>query len=111
MGTKAEAHLTLDQLCQDLGVFHTIIPDNALELTEGEFKKKAIRAGSRLRPVEAYMHNQNLAESAIMELRRVYRKAMSITKTPHVLWDRCLCLMVHIQLLTCRNYKGIHLTL
>jgi hypothetical protein len=46
MRTKAEAHLTLDLLHKDVGVFHTIIPDNALELTEGEFRKKAIHAGS-----------------------------------------------------------------
>jgi hypothetical protein len=35
--TKADAHLTLDQLHQDVGVFHTIIPDNALELTEESY--------------------------------------------------------------------------
>jgi hypothetical protein len=100
MRTKADAHLTLDQLHQDVGVFHTIIPDNALELTEGEFRKKAIHAGSRLRPVETYMHNQNLAESEIRELRRMYRKAMTATNAPQALWDCCLCLMVEIRLHT-----------
>jgi hypothetical protein len=32
MRTKSEAHYTLDKLHQDVGVFHTLIPDNALEL-------------------------------------------------------------------------------
>jgi hypothetical protein len=46
MRSKSEAHQTLDELHHDVGVFHTIIPDNAKELTEGEFRKKAIHAGS-----------------------------------------------------------------
>jgi hypothetical protein len=97
MQTKADAHLTLDRLHQDVGVFHTIIPDNALELTEGEFRKKAIHAGSRLCPVEAYMHNKNLAESGIRELRRMSRKAMVSTNAPHILWDHCIYLMGEIR--------------
>jgi hypothetical protein len=43
------------------------------------------------------MHNQNLAESGIRELRRMYRKAMTATNSPHVLWDRCLYLMAEIR--------------
>jgi hypothetical protein len=97
MTSKAEAHLTLDRLHRDVGVFHTIIPNNAKELTKGEFKTKAVHAGSTIRPIEAYMHNQNLAETGIRELRRMYRKAMSSTNAPHVLWDRCLCLMGEIR--------------
>jgi hypothetical protein len=101
MRAKAEAHITLDRLHNEVGVFHTIIPDNAPELTAGEFKKKAIHAGSQIKPIEAYTHNQNLAESAIRELRRMYRKAMTTTNAPHVLWDHCLMLMAEIRSCTC----------
>jgi hypothetical protein len=73
---KSEAHLSLDQLHRDIGVFKTIIPDNAMELADGQFRIKAVHAGSVIRPVEAYTHNPNLAESGIRELRRMYRKAM-----------------------------------
>lgn len=97
MRSKSEAHLTLDQLHKDYGIFHTIIPDNAKELTQGEFKRKAQRAGSVIRPVEAYMHNQNRAEAAIREIRRMYRKAMRATNAPHVLWDHCIQLMAEIR--------------
>lgn len=69
MKEKSDAHLTLDALHRDVGVFHTIIPDNAKELVQGEFRRKALQAGASIRPIEPYMHNQNLAESGIRELR------------------------------------------
>jgi hypothetical protein len=97
MKTKSEAHLTLERLHKEVGVFNTIIPDNAPELASGELKRKAIHAGSRVKPIEAYTHNQNLAESAIRELRRMYWRAMLSTGAPHVLWDHCLLLMSEIR--------------
>jgi Reverse transcriptase (RNA-dependent DNA polymerase) len=95
--SKAEAHHTLDRLHRDYGIFHTIIPDNAKELTAGEFKRKALKAGSYIAPIEAYSHNQNLAESAIRELQRMFRKAMRQTNAPYVLWDYCIELMSKIR--------------
>jgi hypothetical protein len=71
MGSKGEAQQTLNKLHHDVGVFHTNVPDNAKELTEGEFCKKAIHAGSQIRPIDAHRHNQNLAESGIRELRQM----------------------------------------
>jgi hypothetical protein len=97
MKTKSEAHLTLDRLHKEVGVFNTIIPDNAPELVSGEFRRKAIHAGWRIKPIEAYTHNQHLAESGIRELRRMYQRAMLSTKAPHVLWDHCLTLMSEIR--------------
>jgi hypothetical protein len=38
MRSKAEAHLTLDSLHKEFGVFHTIIPDNAQELVDAQFR-------------------------------------------------------------------------
>jgi hypothetical protein len=101
MRSKGDAHQTLDRLHQDWGVYHTIVPDNAPELSAGEFRRKAIHAGSRVKPIEAYTHNQNMAESAIRELRRMYRKAMIATNSPHVVWDHCLTLMTEIRSNTC----------
>jgi hypothetical protein len=97
MKSKSDAHLTLDLLHKDIGVFQVVIPDNAPELVAGEYRRKVVHAGSVLKPVEAYTHNQNLAESAIRELRRMYRKAMMATNAPHVLWDHCFTLMSEIQ--------------
>jgi hypothetical protein len=86
MKLKSDAHQTLDKLHKEVGVFETIVPDNAPELVAGDFRRKAIHAGSRIKPVEAYTHNQNLAESAIQEVRRMYRKAILSTNSPHILW-------------------------
>jgi hypothetical protein len=79
ISSKADAHYTLDRLHREYGIFHTIIPDNAKELTQGEFHRKALKTGTHVAPIEAYSHNQNLAESAIRELRRMFRKAMRQT--------------------------------
>jgi hypothetical protein len=65
-------------------------------LTSGEFQQKALHARAIIHPVEAYTHNQNLAESGIHKLRRMYKKAMLATNAPHVLWDYCMELMAHI---------------
>jgi hypothetical protein len=43
------------------------------------------------------MHNQNLGESGIRELRRMYRKATMATNAPQVLRDRCLYLIAEIR--------------
>jgi hypothetical protein len=96
---KLEAYLSLDQLQREIGVFRTITPAYAMELTDGQFRTKAILAGSDIRPVEACSHNQNLAESGIFESRRMYRKSMLATNAPCILRDYqyCLQLMVEIR--------------
>jgi hypothetical protein len=42
-----------------------MVPDNALELTQGEFKKKLQRAQVDLHPIEACSPNLNAAEDCI----------------------------------------------
>jgi hypothetical protein len=86
MKTKKDAHLALDKIHRDYSVFHTVIPDNAMEVTGGDFQH-----------VEAYTHNQNLAESVIRDLRRMFQKAMRMTNAPYVLWDHCMELMAEIR--------------
>jgi hypothetical protein len=54
---KAEAHLLLDHLHQDMGAFRKIILDDARELTYSELRRKAMKAGSDICPVEACTHN------------------------------------------------------
>jgi len=85
--TKADAHLSLDSLFSRVGIPKRIIPDNAPELVQGDFKRKLLRASVDIKPVEAYSPNQNLAETCIRELKRAYRKLMKSTNCPAVLWD------------------------
>jgi hypothetical protein len=55
------------------------------------------KAGSTIHPTEPYTPNQNRAESAIRELKRIYRMAMTKSNAPQVLWDHCLELQAEIR--------------
>ena len=90
MHHKADAHLALDQSIFDYGVFNTLIPDNAPELVNREFKCKAQNFHCNTKPVEAYTPNQNKTEAMIRELKRSYHRAMHKSHTPAILWDHCL---------------------
>ena len=81
---KSDAHKTLDTLFRSVGVPRVIIPDDAAELTKGEFKRKADRAQALIHPIEAYTPNANIAEDGIRELKRAYRRAMAEKTHRHV---------------------------
>ena len=48
------------------------MPDNAMALTVGEFKKKARAVGSIIHPIEAHMPNQNKVEAMLTEINSIY---------------------------------------
>ena len=106
--TKAEAHLTLDLLHHQFGAFKVMIPDNARELVAGSFRDKLRKAGTIIAPIEAYTPNQNRAESAIRELKRMYRRTMIKSKAPEVLWDHCFELMAQIRSHTSLNMMRLY---
>ena len=106
--TKADAHLTLDLLHHQFGAFKVMIPDNARELVAGSFRDKLRRAGTVIAPIEAYTPNQNRAESAIRELKRMYRRTMLESKAPEVLWDHCFELMAEIRSHTSLNLMRLY---
>lgn len=104
---KSDAHYTLDTLFRRVGVPHTLIPDNAGELTAGEFKRKAMRAQSAIRPIEAHTPNSNLAEDGIRELKRMYRRAMIRTNSPRCLWDLCLVYHAYVRSHSCLSIRQL----
>ena len=69
---KSDTHQALEQSIFYYGIFHTIIPDNAKELAEGQFKKTAQKFGSQIHPIEAFTPNQNKAEAMICELKQSF---------------------------------------
>ena len=89
MEKKGDAHLTLDDFFRDKGCPPVMVSDQAPELVGGDFKKKCRKAQVKLHPVEAYTPNANLAEHAIRELNRLWRRTMTETGCPEVLWDYC----------------------
>jgi len=84
---ERDAHKTLDSLFQTAGIPSALIPDNAKSLTEGEFRRKAARASCPIYPVEPHTSNASLCEDGIRETLRGFRRMMSATNTPRVLWD------------------------
>lgn len=108
MRSKGEAHFTLDLLHHQVGAFKVMIPDNAKEMVLGEFKNKLRRAGTYIAPIEAYHPNQNRAESAIRELKRMYRRTMMTSKAPVILWDHCFELMAEIRSHTSLNQMQLY---
>ena len=108
MKSKSEAHFTLDQLFSRVGVPRVIIPDNAKEMTQGQFRAKALRAQSTIHPIEAYTPNLNIAEDAIRELKRTYRRLMIDTRTPECLWDLCLVYTSYVRSHSALNIRGLN---
>ncbi|GAX26404.1 hypothetical protein FisN_UnNu099, partial [Fistulifera solaris] len=104
---KSDAHYTLDNLFRRVGVPHTLIPDNAGELTAGEFKRKAQRVQATIRPIEAHTPNANLAEDGIRELKRMYRRAMIRTNSPRCLWDLCLVYHAYVRSHSCLSIRQL----
>ena len=73
-----------ETLISDHGAFNNNIPDNTPELTSGNFKHTANKFGIHICPVEAWMPNQNEAETCIRELKQSFRRAMRKTNTPAI---------------------------
>jgi hypothetical protein len=59
-----------------------IIPDNAKELTEGMFKKKALRFGADIHPPLRPILPMPALQSMSFELKRSYRRVMLAKNAP-----------------------------
>jgi hypothetical protein len=59
MKSKGDAPSALDLLHTPYGAFCEMIPDNAKELTSDAFKQKLRRAGTIIKPIEAFSSDQN----------------------------------------------------
>ena len=108
MESKKDAHYSLDDFFREVGVPQVLIPDNAKELTQGQFRRKCRRAQCPIHPVEAYTPNVNLAEAVIRELKRHFRRVMIETGAPEVLWDYCLEWCALIRSHTALNIKQLN---
>jgi hypothetical protein len=87
---KSEAHLTLDEIFWTVGIPSRMVPDNANELTEGEFKQKGLKAQCSILPAEPYTSNSNLSEGLIRELKRLFHRQMAAKHVHEAFWDSCL---------------------
>lgn len=108
MKSKSDAHYTLDELYHRYGVPDRLISDNAKELTQGEFARKARQAKCSLDTTDNYSPWQNRAESEIRELKRLSTRWMIKTRSPKKLWDDCLELSALIRSHTAHNIYQLH---
>jgi hypothetical protein len=99
--SRSETHNSLDRLFSEAGIPIRMRPDNAKELILGEWKRKLQRFGCLLDPIEAHTPNLNLAELAIREVKRLFRRLMITSNAPAALWDYCFELAALIRSHTC----------
>ena len=90
MQRKYLAHEGLSLLFQREGVPNTLVMDNALEQTMGQFRKKCREVDVRVRQTEPLSPWSNAAESAIRELKKGVGRQMVRSGAPKRLWDDCL---------------------
>lgn len=107
MESRSDAHKTLDTLFQMTGIPSALIPDNAKELTEGEFRRKALRASCPIYPIEPYTPNATMCEAGIRETLRGFRRMMNASNTPGCLWDDGLEYYSQVR---CHTVNTIHET-
>ena len=84
MISKKDAPTTLIDFFRDPGMPASIVPDNAKELTQGDFKRFCRKAQCPITPVEAYTPNRNEAEAAIREVKQHFTKTMIDTAAPEI---------------------------
>jgi hypothetical protein len=91
--SKSKAPKALMNFIHDVGIPKDLTSDNSQELGAGRKSRWAdiVREfGIRQKFSEPFSPWQNRAESAIRELRKDVRRAMSRSKSPRRLWDYCV---------------------
>ncbi len=97
MKLKSEAADAVDLLFHRDGVPTKMIMDGSKEQTLGRFRKKCQQASVHMKQTEPYSPWQNLAESAIRELKKAAGRKMVRAGAPKPLWADCIELEAYIQ--------------
>jgi len=99
---ERNVHHSLSYLFRDVGFPNALIPDSAISLTRGDFKKVASKAQVPIYPLELFNPNQSTAEDMIREGTRLYQRFMTGRHIPKLLWYRvfinCLEIRSHMAL-------------
>ncbi len=109
MRRKADAHHTLQELIQDIGIPAAIHCDGAKELQLGKWRDTCNDYGIKLTSTEPYSPWQNRAEVNIREAKKKsIHRLMTKTKTPKVLWDYCASYVAEIISLTANDLYAVN---
>ena len=100
---KRNAHEALTRFIQTSGIPQTIVSDNALEETLGEWGNVCRRHRIEQKQIVPYAYWSNLAEHSIREIKTKVRRAMRRRRAPRRLWDYCGEWICAIRRLTASN--------
>lgn len=84
MGSKSDAHETLNVFIHEVGIPQEIHSDNAKELAEGYYKKICRDYGIKTTYSEPHSPWQNRAEAGIRELKRHVHRKMKARHVPRI---------------------------
>jgi hypothetical protein len=87
MDKKSQSHLTLTELCQEVGVPNRLHTDGAKELNLGKWGEKVRELEIKQTLSEPYSQFQNRAESGIRELKKKCGRIGKRMGVPKPLWD------------------------
>jgi hypothetical protein len=100
MKHKSEAHHTLVQLMQEVGIPSALHSDDAKELTQGKMAEVIKKAWIHPTQSEPYSPWQVRAELGNRELKKAVRYTLYKTNAPRRLWDFCATYQAKIRNLT-----------
>ena len=89
MKLKSDAPDALTTAFKEFGLPHTMLTDNAPELTKGEWGKIVKQHHVGVKTTEPDTPWQNRAEAGIREHKKATRRHMNRSRTPKPLWDYC----------------------
>ena len=103
MARKSDAHKALSAFVHKIEIPHEIHSDNAVELTQGEFKRKMNRHEIHNTLSEPHTYWQNEAERCIRIIKSRARHFMQGTNTPLRLWEYAFKYVSELASLTSSN--------
>ena len=85
--TKADAYVSLERICRDVGIPKLLVSDGAREEQYGDWGRVVKNNLIQTRITEPYSGWQNRCEDEIREIKKHHRRVMTLNKCPAAFWD------------------------
>lgn len=89
MKSKADAYLSLERVCREVGIPRLLVTDRAGEELYGDWARVVKKNLIQQRTTEPHSGWQNICEGEIRELQKHHERIMMINKVPPPFW--CFC--------------------
>jgi len=80
--SKADAHLSLERICREVGISKLLISDGAQEELHGEWGRVVKHNLIQTRQTEPYSGWQNRCEDEIREVKKHFGRIMALNRCP-----------------------------